>query len=81
MRFPVHAGNLLNRVIKARGRLEGRLGRRPTVAELAVDLEVPEGRITDILRHAAGPLSLSGLWACGQPNWATWWKPGRGVPL
>ncbi len=59
VRLPVHAGDLLNRVIKARGRLEGQLGRRPTVAELAADLEIPEGRVTDILRHVAEPLSLS----------------------
>jgi RNA polymerase sigma factor (sigma-70 family) len=59
VRLPVHAGDLLNRVISARGRLEGQLGRRPTVAELAADLGVDEGRITDILRHVAEPLSLS----------------------
>ena len=59
VRLPVHAGDLLNQVIKARGRLEGRLGRRPTVAELAADLEIPEGRVIDILRHVAEPLSLS----------------------
>ena len=59
VRLPVHAGDLLNQVIKARGRLEGQLGRRPTVAELAADLEIPEGRVTDILRHVAEPLSLS----------------------
>jgi RNA polymerase sigma factor (sigma-70 family) len=59
VRLPVHAGDLLNRVIKARGRLEGQLGRRPTIAELAADLEIPEGRVTDILRHVAEPLSLS----------------------
>jgi RNA polymerase sigma factor (sigma-70 family) len=59
VRLPVHAGDLLNRVTKARGRLEGQLGRRPTVAELAADLQVAEGRVTEILRHAAAPLSLS----------------------
>jgi RNA polymerase sigma factor (sigma-70 family) len=59
VRLPVHAGDLLNRVMKARGRLEGQLGRRPTVAELAADLEVGEGRVTDILRHVTDPLSLS----------------------
>ena len=57
--FPVHAGDLLTRVNKARGRLEGQLGRRPTVAELAADLELDEGRVTEILRHAGEPLSLS----------------------
>jgi RNA polymerase sigma factor (sigma-70 family) len=59
VRLPVHAGDLLNRVTKARGRLEGQLGRRPTVAELAADLQVAEGRVTEILRHASAPLSLT----------------------
>jgi RNA polymerase sigma factor (sigma-70 family) len=59
VRLPVHAGDLLKRVILARGRLEGQLGRRPTVGELATDLAVDRGRIADILLHAAEPLSLS----------------------
>ena len=59
VRLPVHAGDLLTRVTKARGRLEGQLGRRPTVAELAADLELDEEKVTEILRHAAEPLSLS----------------------
>ena len=57
--MPVNAGDLLTRVTKARGRLEGQLGRRPTVAELAADLELKEGKVTEILRYAAQPLSLS----------------------
>jgi RNA polymerase sigma factor (sigma-70 family) len=59
VRLPVHAGDLLSRVTKARGRLEGQLGRRPTIGELAADLEVDEARVIEILRHAATPLSLS----------------------
>jgi RNA polymerase sigma factor (sigma-70 family) len=59
VRLPVHAGDLLKRVIQARGRLEGQLGRRPTVDELAADLAVDQGRVADILLHAAEPLSLS----------------------
>ncbi len=59
VRLPVHAGDLLTRVTKARGRLEGQLGRRPTVAELATDLELDEEKVIEILRHAAEPLSLS----------------------
>jgi len=59
VRLPVHAGDLLTRVTKARGRLEGQLGRRPTIPELAIDLELPEEKITEILRHTAEPLSLS----------------------
>lgn len=59
IRLPVHAGDLLARVTKARGRLQQQLGRRPTVAELAADLQTDEEKIIEILRHAAEPLSLS----------------------
>jgi RNA polymerase sigma factor (sigma-70 family) len=59
VRLPVHAGDLLTRLTKARGRLEGQLGRRPTISELAADLELDEEKVTEILRHAAEPLSLS----------------------
>jgi RNA polymerase sigma factor (sigma-70 family) len=59
IRLPVHASDLLTRVTEARGRLEDQLGRRPTVPELAGDLEVGEDRVTDILRHTGQPRSLS----------------------
>ena len=59
VRLPVHAGDLLKRVVQARGRLEGQLGRRPTTAELAKDLELDVERVTEILRHTGEPLSLS----------------------
>jgi RNA polymerase sigma factor (sigma-70 family) len=59
IRLPVHAGELLSRVTKARARLEHQLGRRPTTAELARDLDVGEDRVAQILRHASEPLSLS----------------------
>ena len=59
IRLPVHAGDLLNQVAKARVRLEAQLGRRPSVAELAADLDVSEEKVVEILRHAATPLSLS----------------------
>jgi RNA polymerase sigma factor (sigma-70 family) len=59
IRLPVHAGDLLTQVTMARGRLEGQLGRRPTVVEIAADLELREEKVIEILRHAAEPLSLS----------------------
>jgi RNA polymerase sigma factor (sigma-70 family) len=59
VRLPVHAGDLLNRVTKSRGRLEGQLGRHPTIPELAADLELNEEKIIEILRHAREPVSLS----------------------
>ena len=59
VRLPIHAGELLVRVAKARGRLEGQLHRRPTTAELAADLGVDEVKVTEILRYVAEPASLS----------------------
>ena len=59
VRLPTHADDLLTRVTTARSRLERRLGRRPTTAELAVDLEVDEEKVAEILRYAVAPLSLS----------------------
>jgi len=59
VRLPVDASALLTRVTNARGRLEGELGRHPSAAEIAADLELEEHKVTEILRHAAQPLSLS----------------------
>ena len=59
VRLPTHAEDLLTRVNTARGRLEGELGRRPTTGELSADLEIDEEKVTEVLRHAAAPLSLS----------------------
>jgi RNA polymerase sigma factor (sigma-70 family) len=59
IRLPVHAGDTLARVQKARIRLELKLGRPATVAELSADVELPEDRVTEALRFAAEPLSLS----------------------
>ena len=59
VRLPTHADDLLTRVTTARNPLERRLGRRASTAELAADLEIDEDKVTEILRHAAAPLSLS----------------------
>ncbi len=59
IRLPVHASDLLNQALKSRARLEAQLGRRPSVSELAADLEVGVERVVDVLRHAAAPGSLS----------------------
>ncbi len=59
VRLPVHAGDLLNRVTRARGVMEAKLGRRPRVAELAEDLGIEEHKVVEILRYAADPVSLS----------------------
>jgi len=59
VRLPVHAGDLLLRVTRAGGRLEGQLGRRPSTAELAADLEIDEAKVLEILRYVTEPMSLS----------------------
>jgi RNA polymerase sigma factor (sigma-70 family) len=59
IRLPVHAGDLLNQVANARGRLEVQYGRRATIAEIAADLEVSADRIIEVLRYSAPTISLS----------------------
>ncbi len=59
IRLPVHAGDTLARLQKSRSRLEVSLGRAPTVAELAMETELTEERVTEALCYAGEPLSLS----------------------
>jgi RNA polymerase sigma factor (sigma-70 family) len=59
VRLPVHAGDLLSRVTRARARLEAKLGRRPSISELAEDLGLEEHKVVEIIRYVAEPMSLS----------------------
>ncbi len=59
IRLPVHAGDTLARLQKARSRLELKYGRPATLAELAAEVEMPGDKVTEALRFAAEPLSLS----------------------
>ncbi len=59
IRLPVHAGDLLRQLQKARSRLELELGRKPSVGDLAEDLGLTEQQVLDVLRHASEPMSLS----------------------
>ena len=59
IRLPVHAGDTLARLQKARSRLELKFGRPATLAELSAEVEMPEEKVTEALRFAAEPLSLS----------------------
>ena len=59
IRLPVHAGDTLARLQKARARLELKLGRPATLSELAEEVEISEEKVTEALRFAAEPLSLS----------------------
>ena len=59
IRLPAHAGDTLARLQKARANLEKKLGRPATLAELAVEVDLSEEKVTEALRFAAEPLSLS----------------------
>jgi RNA polymerase sigma factor (sigma-70 family) len=59
IRIPVHAGDTMTRVQRTRSRMELDLGRPPTMAELAKEVDLPEDKVTEILLYAAEPLSLS----------------------
>ncbi|NLA34564.1 MAG: sigma-70 family RNA polymerase sigma factor [Actinobacteria bacterium] len=59
IRLPVHAGDTLTRLQKARARLELKYGRPATLSELSAEVELPEDKVTEALRFASEPLSLS----------------------
>ena len=59
IRLPVHAGDNLSRLQKARARLESELGRPATLVELAADLDMTVATVTEVIRYAADTLSLS----------------------
>jgi RNA polymerase sigma factor (sigma-70 family) len=59
IRLPVHAGDVLSRLQRARSRMELTLGRPPTQAELSIELDIPEDKVLEALRFALEPLSLS----------------------
>ncbi len=59
IRLPVHAGDTLARLQKARSRLELEHGRPPTLCELADAVEMPRDKVTEALRFQFEPLSLS----------------------
>ncbi len=58
IRIPVHMAEKLNRVIHAERQLIQQLGREPTPAEIATELEMPSGEVREILRMAQQPISL-----------------------
>ena len=59
IRLPVHAGDTLARLQKARASLELTLGRPATLAELSAEVDLPEAKVSEALRFAFEPLSLS----------------------
>ncbi len=59
IRLPVHAGDTLARLQRARSTLELRMGRPATVREIAAEVDLAEDKVVEALRFASDPLSLS----------------------
>ncbi len=73
IRLPVHAGDTLARLQKARARLELKLGRPATLSELAAEVEMPEDKVTEAsaLRGRAARRSPSRCARTATPSSAT----------
>jgi RNA polymerase sigma factor (sigma-70 family) len=59
VRLPVHAGDQVRRLLRARAQLEGRSGRLPTSAELADHLQITSSEVDNLLRYVVEPVSLA----------------------
>src|SRR5687767_8705845 len=59
IRLPVHAGDNINRLERARGELGLKLGRLPTRTELASELDTTEAKVVEAIIHGRGVVSLS----------------------
>jgi RNA polymerase primary sigma factor len=60
VRIPVHRVEQLNRYRRCHGALEARLGREPTLRELATELELHEEEVEDLRLLSREPVSLNG---------------------
>ena len=58
IRVPVHMGDQINKLLRVQHQLTQRLGRDPSVEELAVSLEVTPQKIENMIQVARRPLSL-----------------------
>ncbi len=59
IRLPVHASEMLTALQQARGLLQSKLGRSPTLAELGAEVDLPHKKLVEVMRHRTDPLSLS----------------------
>jgi RNA polymerase primary sigma factor len=58
IRVPVHMGDQINKLLRVQHQLTQRLGREPSVEELANALEVPPKKVENMIQVARRPLSL-----------------------
>jgi RNA polymerase sigma factor (sigma-70 family) len=59
VRLPVHAGDQVRRVLRAKAQLESQTGRTPTTADLARHLQLAEEEVDTLLRYVVEPVSLA----------------------
>jgi RNA polymerase sigma factor (sigma-70 family) len=59
VRLPVHAGDQVRRVLRAKAQLEGQTGRTPSTAELARHLQIADEEVDTLLRYVVEPVSLA----------------------
>jgi RNA polymerase primary sigma factor len=58
IRVPVHMGDQINKLLRVQHQLTQRLGREPSVEELAKALDVPPKKVENMIQVARRPLSL-----------------------
>jgi RNA polymerase primary sigma factor len=58
IRVPVHMGDQINKLLRTQHQLTQRLGRDPSVDELALALDVPPKKVENMIQVARRPLSL-----------------------
>ena len=58
IRVPVHMTDHINKLFRTQHQLTQRLGREPTIEEMAIALAVPPQKVETIIRIARRPLSL-----------------------
>jgi RNA polymerase primary sigma factor len=58
IRVPVHMGDQINKLLRVQHQLTQRLGRDPSVEELAVSLDVTPQKVENMIQVARRPLSL-----------------------
>jgi RNA polymerase primary sigma factor len=58
VRLPVHVGEKVRRLVRARHHLAQKLNRQPTLPELAKEMGLEESRVADLLELVAHPVSL-----------------------
>ena len=58
IRVPVHMGDQINKLLRYQHQLTQKLGRDPSVEELAAELDVPVKKVENMIQVARRPLSL-----------------------